>query len=105
VEVRGAEFPAASGQLLARRLEREDADDRSIVQGPVTAVAAPNLTVFGVTVQTGAGTEFEDLADLSISSGTFFGLVAPGDMVKARGNVIGNQVLDADEVEFENEDD
>lgn len=105
VEVRGAEFPAASGQLLARRLEREDADDRSIVQGPVTAVASPNLTVLGVTVQTDAGTEFEDLADLSISSGTFFGLVSIGDLVKAQGTVIGSQVLAADEVEFENEDD
>ena len=105
VEVRGAEFPASSGQLLARRLEREDADDRSIVQGPVSAVAAPNLTILGVTVQTGPGTEFEDREDLSISSGTFFGQVASGDMVKARGIVIGDQVLDADEVEFEREDD
>jgi len=105
VEVRGAEFPASSGQLLARRLEREDAENRSIVQGPVGAVAAPNLTIFGVTVQTGSGTEFEDRDDLSISSGTFFGQVAAGDMVKARGNVIGNQLLDADEVEFEHEDD
>ena len=105
VEVRGTEFPASSGQLLARRLEREDADDRSIVQGPVSAVAAPNLTVFGVTVQTGAGTEFQDLADNNISSGTFFGLVTTGDIIKARGVVIGNQVLDADEVELEDEDD
>jgi hypothetical protein len=95
VEVRGAEFPASSGQLLAR----------SIVQGPVSAVAAPNLTIFGVTVQTGAGTEFEDRADNSISSDTFFGLVTTGDLIKAEGAVIGDQVLDADEVEFENEDD
>jgi hypothetical protein len=106
VEVRGAEFPASSGQLLAQRLERDDDDDdRSIVQGPVSAVAAPNLTIFGVTVQTGAGTEFEDRADNSISSDTFFGLVATGDIIKAEGAVIGDQVLDADEVEFENDND
>jgi len=105
VEVRGAEFPAASGILLARRLEREDAEDRSYVQGPVTALAAPELTVFGVTVQTDGGTEFEDLSDASISASTFFALASVGDQVKARGTLIGDGVLAADEVEFEHEDD
>ena len=105
VEVRGAEFPAASGQLLARRLEREDAESRSIVQGPVTAVASPDLEVFGVTIQTVAGTEFEDRAGSSIPAGTFFTLVLPGDQVKAQGSVLAGQVIQAQEVEFEFEDD
>ena len=104
VEVRGAEFPASSGQLLARRLEREDTDSRSIVQGPVTAVADPDLEIFGVTVQTGAGTEFSDGSENSVSAGTFFSLVAVGDLVKARGNLIADQVIQAGEVELEGED-
>lgn len=105
LEVRGAEFPAASGQLLARRLEREEPDDRSIVQGPVTSVADPTLVVFGVTVTTDGGTEFQDLADNSLSASAFFGQVGPGDQVKARGAIVGDGILAADEVEFESEDD
>jgi hypothetical protein len=105
VEVRGGEFPAASGRLLARRLEREDAESRSIVQGPVSAVANPNLTIFGITVATDSGTEFEDLADNSLSASAFFAQVATGDLVKVRGPVVGDQLIAADEVEFEDEDD
>ncbi len=105
VEVRGAEFPAASGQLLARRLEREDDDSRSSVQGPVTAVAAPDLEVFGVTVQTVAGTEFEDGSDSDVDAATFFARVEIGDLVKAEGNLIADQVIQAEEVELEGEDD
>lgn len=105
LEVRGAEFPVSSGQLLARRLERGDPDDRSIVQGPVTSVADPALVVFGVTVTTDGGTEFQDLADNSLSASAFFGQVGPGDHVKARGVSVGDGILAADEVEFESEAD
>lgn len=105
VEIRGAEFPAASGRLLATRLEREDALDRSFIQGPVTAVASPDLEVFGVTVQTVANTEFGDRSGNSISASTFFSLVLQGDPVKARGSVLAGQVIQAQEVEFEFEDD
>jgi hypothetical protein len=105
VEVRGVQFPAASGQLLARRLEREDAENRSIIQGPVTAVENPALEIFGVTVQTVSGTEFEDQADNSLSPAGFFAMVTVGDLVKARGSVIADRVIQAEEVEFESEDD
>ena len=105
VEVRGAEFPAASGQLLARRLEREDAESRSFVQGPVTAVMSPDLGVFGVTVQTVTGTEFEDRSGNRISSNSFFSLVLTGDQIKAQGSVLSGQVIQAEQVEFEFEDD
>jgi len=105
VEVRGAESPAGSGQLLARRLEREDADSRSLVQGPVTNLAEPDLEVFGITVQTGVDTEFSDGAENDVAGGTFFSLVAVGDLVKARGSLIADQVIQADEVELEGEDD
>ncbi|MDP2324168.1 MAG: DUF5666 domain-containing protein [Gammaproteobacteria bacterium] len=105
VEVRGAEFPVASGRLLARRLEREDVESRSIVQGPVTAVESPALEVFGVTVQTGSSTEFEGRTDNSLSPAEFFAMVAVGDLVKARGSVIADRVIQAEEVEFESEDD
>lgn len=105
VEVRGAEFPAGSGQLLARRLEREDSESRSIIQGPVTAMENPALEVFGVTVQTVPGTEFEDQSDNGMSSAQFFARVVVGDLVKARGSVIADRVIQAEEVEFESEDD
>jgi len=48
LEVRGGEFPAGSGQILATIVERDDVDSRTILQGFVTNVADPTLTRFSV---------------------------------------------------------
>lgn len=102
VELRGAEIPADSGQVLAALLERDDPDTDTELQGFVTAVAAPTLTILGVTVQTDGSTEFEDANDQAISAGEFFSRVAAGSLVKADGIETSPTTLLAREVELEN---
>jgi len=40
------------GGLLASLLERDDADDRLEVEGPASAVAAPEFTIAGIRITT-----------------------------------------------------
>jgi len=101
IEVRGDEFPAGSGQILATILEREDPDTEAILQGFVESVSDPSFAILGVTIQTGGGTVFRDENDTVISSTEFFNQVAPNSLVKAEGTEISDTVILADEVEFE----
>jgi hypothetical protein len=101
VEVRGGEFPAASGAILATILERDDADPDSILQGFVETISDPSFTILGVTIQTGGGTVFRDIDDSVISSADFFNQLAPNSLVKAKGSEISDTVISAEEVEFE----
>ena len=101
VEVRGDEFPAGSGAILATILEREDSDTEAILQGFVESITDPSFTILGVTIQTGAGTVFRDENDAVISSVEFFNTVAPNSLVKAKGTESADTVIIADEVEFE----
>ena len=101
VEIRGTEFPAGSGQLLAGRLEREDPDPEAILQGFVTDFAEPTITILGVTIETDGGTVFRDENDAVLSATDFFAQLAQGSLVKAHGTEISAQVIDADEVELE----
>jgi hypothetical protein len=104
VEVRGAEDAStgAANDVIAIRIERDDADDEVVLQGPIQAEAEPELTILGVTVATDFA-QFRDEDGDTISEAAFFGAVGIGDVVKARAapdNVVGN-VMIADEVEIE----
>ncbi len=105
VEVRGGEFPAGSGDILATILERDDADlsdpDPTILQGFVETISDPSFTILGVTIQTGGGTVFRDVDDSVISSADFFSRLAPNSLVKAKGSEVSDSVISATEVEFE----
>ncbi len=101
IEVRGGEFPAGSGDILATILERDDADTESILQGFVETISEPSFTILGVTIQTGAGTIFRDVNDAVISSTDFFNQLAPNALVKAKGSEISDTAISATEVEFE----
>lgn len=101
VDLRGAESPADSGRVLAAILERDDADPESELQGFVTAVAAPNLTILGVTIQTDGSTEFRDVDDSPLSQAEFFGRVAAGVLVTAKGTETSDTTILAAEVELE----
>jgi len=101
VEVRGTEFPVGSEQILAGRLEREDPDPETILQGFVTSFAEPSVTVLGVAIETDAGTIFRDETGAVLSATEFFAQLAQGTLVKARGVEVSAQVIDADEVELE----
>jgi len=101
IEVRGDEFPAGSGQILATILERDDLDTEAILQGFVETVTDPSFEILGVTIQTGPNTIFRDENDAVISSTDFFNQVAPNSLVKAKGAEVSDTVISADEVEFE----
>ncbi len=101
VEVRGDEFPAGSGEILATIFEREDADPDTELQGFVETIADPNLTILGVTIETNGATVFRDENDVVISSADFFGRLAANDLVKATGSEVSDTTITATEVEFE----
>ena len=107
IEVRGGEFPAGSGDILATILERDDVDlgdpDPTILQGFVEAVSDPSFTILGVTIETGGGTRFFDVNDNEILSTDFFDqlAIAPNSLVKAKGSEVSDSVISATEVEFE----
>jgi len=102
VQVRGGEDPPDSGMVIASRLERDDADPDTILQGFVQTVSDPDLAILGVTIQTDGTTIFRDVDDSVLSDTDFFNMVMQGSLVKAKGTLVGN-VIDAEEVEFENE--
>ncbi len=101
VEVRGDEFPAGSGEILATIFEREDADPDSGLQGFVETIADPNFTILGVTIETNGTTEFREENDAVISSADFFSRLAANDLVKATGAEVTDTTITATEVEFE----
>jgi hypothetical protein len=101
VEVRGAELPAGSGEVLASLLEREDLRPEVELQGFVETIAQPTLEILGVTINTGGGTDFRDVNDAPLNATQFFGAVALGRLVKADGVEISDRAIQADEVELE----
>ncbi|MDJ0698480.1 MAG: DUF5666 domain-containing protein [Woeseiaceae bacterium] len=101
VEVRGDEFPAGSGEILATIFEREDTDPDTELQGFVESVSNPSLSILGVTIETNGGTVFRDANDNVISSAEFFGQLGVNDLVKATGTESADTVISASEVEFE----
>jgi len=100
LEVRGGEFPAGSGQILATIIERDDVDSRTILQGFVTNVADPTLTIMGVTIETN-GAIFRDVDDSILTPGEFFNLVDVNSLVKVRGTESSATTITATEVELE----
>ena len=98
VEVRGFD---SAGTFVATRLERDDDEGEVSIRGFVEAVADPQFTILGVTILTNAGTEFED-DDTTLTADEFFNQ-AMGRLVEAEG-VLQNDVIVAEEVEFEDDD-
>jgi hypothetical protein len=103
VDVRGLEFPAGSGAVLASRVERDDPDTETELQGFVQSVAEPAFEILGVTVSTNASTQFRDLDDSVLSAAEFFAEVAQGRLVKANGAEVADQAIQATQVEFESQ--
>ena len=101
VTVRGTEFPAGSGQILAARLEREDIDTATLLQGFVTDFTEPTVTILGVRIETGSETLFQDQNDSQVPSTEFFGALTAGALVTAKGVEIAAQAIAATEIGFE----
>jgi hypothetical protein len=97
VEVHGTE--GQPGTLSASTLERDNTENRSYLQGTALNVAAPSLTVLGVTVTTNAQTHFEGPGGMASGATTFFSQAA-NHIVKVRGSFSGG-VLTADQARIE----
>jgi hypothetical protein len=103
VEVRGGEFPAGSGAILATILERDEADPDTILQGFVETFSNDAFSILGVTIQTSGATVFRDINDNAISAAEFFNqlTLTPNSLVKAKGIESSDRLIAAEEVEFE----
>jgi Domain of unknown function (DUF5666) len=97
VEVNGTEGQA--GTLSAATLQRDNNENRSYLQGTALNVAAPSLTVLGVTVTTNAQTHFQGPGGTAAGAATFFAQAA-NHVVKVRGSFSGG-VLTADQARIE----
>jgi len=102
VEVRGAELPAGSGELLAGLLERDDDEPDVELRGFVDAgtVVDPSFSVLGVTITTNGGTVFRNASGSVIPAASFFAAAA-GSLVSVKGLEVGDRAITATEVEFE----
>lgn len=98
VEIRGAEQPADSNDVVATRLERRRAEGEVRLRGVVDTVAAPGFSILGVNVTTGANTRFGD------GSSTMFFDGLQGKTVSVRGTMTNGSLV-ASEVEFEDHED
>jgi hypothetical protein len=97
VEVRGAE--SQPGMLSASILVRDNAENRSYLQGNALNVAEPNLTVLGVTVITNAQTHFAGPGGATTGAATFFAQAA-NRVVRVRGTFSGG-VFTADQAQIQ----
>ena len=103
-------FDRITNKVTASEVKRTSPRDVTIVQGPVTAVASPNLTLFGmITVDTStanSATGFED--ERSVPTVTFANrdaffaaLTSDGfTVVKAKGTMVGT-TMNASDVDLE----
>ncbi len=98
VEVRG--LLDNNDRVVLSELRRDDPDD-VILQGRVEGFTnGSSITILGVTFLTTGSTQFEDVNDSPISSGSFYGSLTVGSLVKIKDNQPGDGT--ANEVEFEN---
>lgn len=79
--------------LIATRVERDDADDSVTLKALVEAIDRPSVTMLGVTVTSDQDTVFQNLATEVIDADAFFDLVLIDDLVRAEGTYDGTSIL------------
>ena len=70
------------------------------MQGFVSSVAEPTLTILGVTIETN-GAVFRDVDDSILTAAEFFNVVGVNSLVKAEGVESSTTTITATEVELE----
>jgi uncharacterized protein DUF5666 len=98
VAVRGGPG-ATADSIAAALLEREDPGTRVELRGVAEAMAQPDFSILGVTVQTEGGTQYRDAGGAPISAATFFSQ-APGRLVSVQGTTLNGAIV-AEEAELE----
>lgn len=96
-----AAYQDPTGMVVASSLSRIEQQELVVLAAPVDSFEAPELNMLGVTVQTDAGTEFQNVDETVIDSPTFFSLVVPGQIVEVAGGIVGDATLLAVEAELE----
>jgi hypothetical protein len=79
--------------VIAVRLEREDADDQVTLKAPLFEVDRPAVVLLGVTVFSDENTVFTNAAQEVIDADTFFSLLTTWALVKAEGTYDGTSIL------------
>ena len=86
--------------IVATRVERDDAEAESELRGQVESFAAPTLTINGVTITIGEGTQLQDRSGEHVSPNAFFAALQVGDRLHVQGNSTGTAAIAALEVEY-----
>ena len=89
------------GTIIATRVLRLNPVSKVALEGPVTDILDPTFEILGVSVMTSGETEFLDSNEMPIISADFFSTVDIGSIVEAEGTLTEENVIIADEVEFE----
>ena len=97
--------PGAGNSVIATEVEhRNDApDSRVILQAVASVVAAPNVTLQGIVVNTTpiSDNNFKDINDAIIGRTAFFQQAAPGRLIKVRGSLAGSTITWDQEIQLE----
>ncbi|HEY5648522.1 MAG TPA: DUF5666 domain-containing protein [Nitrospiria bacterium] len=88
-----------NGVVIATSVTRRDPEEHVMIQGPVELLSDPEFVIFGVTIQTSPGTEFDGGYTDIETQDEFFDSVALGTLVRAEGFVFLN-AFHADRVEI-----
>ncbi len=81
------------GNVIATRVERDDADDSVTLKALVEMIDRPSITMLGVTVTSDQDTVFQNLAKEVIDADGFFNLVVIDDLVRTEGTYDGTSIL------------
>ncbi len=87
VEIHGS--LTSANAVAASLLTREEPGGETELRGQATSVAAPSLTLLGVSALTGANTRFSNSAETTITSAQFFAGAAAGATVDLQGVFVG----------------
>ncbi len=103
-EIRGRK--SGPTQVHATRIRQSGGNTDTELRGPVDAnpaPALPNFTILGVQVRTNQSTDFESIGGGATTQSAFFSALQANDVVKAKGSRPSGNIIDAREVEFEND--
>ncbi len=102
LRVRGR--PGSGNTVIATEVEDRGNGDTDVrFQAVASAVAAPNITMLGIVVDTTpiSNNNFKDVNDAIIGRTAFFAAAAPGKLIKVRGTLSGNSISWNQEIELE----
>lgn len=104
VRVRGRERTGTPGHVIATELiVQKSANSRVELQGTLTDISDPFLTILGITIDSSTVQDFEGLDEQPMTQAEFLSVVKTGDIVKAKGTW-DNGTADWKKLEVEDDD-